>query len=421
MLLEKGALVTVLENSTSQTLVNRAHRLRRLGAVVKTGPLAHRGGGPADLVVVSPGIDPRAPLFRSFLDRRIAMIGELELGFEMCGRPVIAITGTNGKTTTTELVARMLNGCGISTVACGNIGLPLSDAVLECPDAAVMTVEVSSFQLERIERFHPEVAVWLNFSPDHLDRYPDLEAYRNAKLRIFENQTEEDWAVINAAEPMPPLKARRITFSAQVDGGDFSLRESCILYQGREVLRMEETELRGPHNAENLMAALAVGVTRGLSFEAMRKALAGFQAGPHRCEVVADINGVRYLNDSKATNADSLEKALLSRSNPVLLIAGGKEKGFSFDGLGDLLRKKVRRAFLIGETADRMLQDWSNWVDCEKIPTLEAAVVAAAREARPGEEVLLSPGTSSFDMFSGYEERGNCFRAAVEKLKEQEL
>ena len=247
--------------------------------------------------------------------------------------PVIAITGTNGKTTTTELLAQMLNACGQRTIACGNIGKPLSEVALEKRDLDVLTVEVSSFQLETIRSFRPSISVWLNFAPDHLDRYRSVAEYRAAKLRIFENQTADDVAIVNAVETLPETAARRITFSAYANQADFRLEGGSIVYQNAPVLRMAETKLRGSHNIENIMATLAVGLARGLSFAQMLPPLCAYEPQPHRCEFVREVGGVTYINDSKATNLDAVEKALLAQDKSVILIAGGKDKGFTFEPL----------------------------------------------------------------------------------------
>jgi UDP-N-acetylmuramoylalanine--D-glutamate ligase len=279
-------------------------------------------------------------------------------------------------------------------------------------------VEVSSFQLETIREFHPEVAVWLNFAPDHLDRYRSIREYREAKLRIFENQAADDTAVVNVAEELPGLKAKVVTFSAWSNEGDFSLGDGWILYDQQPVLNLAEAKLRGPHNAENMMAALAVGRARGLSFGEMVAPLCAYRAQLHRLELVRTINTVDYINDSKATNLDALEKALLSATKPIVLIAGGKDKGFAFDSIAPLVSKKVRRAVLIGEIADRIAHDWRGATECEVVSSLSAAVERAQAIAHSGETVLFSPGTSSFDMFKSYADRGDQFRALVRGLPE---
>jgi UDP-N-acetylmuramoylalanine--D-glutamate ligase len=329
---------------------------------------------------------------------------------------VIAVTGTNGKTTTTELLAQMLNACGQRTIACGNIGKPLSEVARERQPLDVLTVEVSSFQLEAIRTFRPSISLWLNFAPDHLDRYRSVMEYRAAKLRIFENQTEQDIAVVNAAEALPRIRPRRITFSAYSDRADFRVSNGAITYEDQPVLRLSETKLRGLHNIENLMATLAVGVARGLSFQQMVPALCGYEPRPHRCEFVREIHGVEYVNDSKATNLDAVEKALATQTKPVVLIAGGKDKGFNFDPLRSLVKDKAKSAVLIGEMAESIKRSWDGAANCEIATSLADAVDRARGLARPGDVVLFSPGTSSFDMFKSYADRGDQFRALVQAL-----
>jgi UDP-N-acetylmuramoylalanine--D-glutamate ligase len=313
----------------------------------------------------------------------------------------------------------MLKGCGVKTVSAGNIGPAFSARVRQSSELDVMTLEVSSFQLETIRRFRAQIAVWLNFAPDHLDRYKSMEEYYAAKIRIFENQTEEDFAIVKLGERLPPLKARVITFSAYATGGDFELRDGVIHHHGAPVLAMTDTHLRGAHNAENLMATLAVGMVRGLTFEQMRKPLCEYRPLPHRCEPVRILNGVEWVNDSKGTNLDSVEKALMSETRPVVLIAGGKDKGFEYDSLTKLVAEKCRAAVLMGEMADRIEQLWSGALPCKNAGrSLEKAVALAREIAQPGDVVLFSPGTSSFDMFKNYAERGNLFRTLVQQMEE---
>ena len=417
LLAEEGAKVTLLDSAAEEKLAG-IERLRDEGIYILCGPLADEDPTVYDLGIYSPGIDPELPLAKNFSRKNIPTIGELELGYQFCSVPVIGITGTNGKTTTTELIAQMLNACGQRTMACGNIGKPLVEAARESDNLSVLTVEVSSFQLETIREFHPEIAVWLNFAPDHLDRYRSIREYREAKLRIFENQTPDDHAVVNAAEDLPELKAKVATFSAWSNEGDFSLGDGSILYRQQPVLDLAEAQLRGPHNAENMMAALAVGRARGLSFEEMVPPLCAYRAQLHRLELIRTIDGVDYINDSKATNLDALEKALLSATKPIVLIAGGKDKGFAFDSIGPLVTRKVRRAVLIGEIAKRIAHDWRDATECETAGSLGEAVERAQALALRGETVLFSPGTSSFDMFKSYADRGDQFRALVRGLPE---
>jgi UDP-N-acetylmuramoylalanine--D-glutamate ligase len=420
LLRSEGAQVTVLDSGEEKNLlISTIDNLRAQNVRVICGAATDEDSSTYHMAVLSPGIDPASRLVRNFSSRGIDIIGELELGWRFCEKiPVIAVTGTNGKTTTTELLAQTLNACGQRTIACGNIGKPLSEVAREKQSLDVLTVEVSSFQLETIRTFHPSVSLWLNFAPDHLDRYRSVAEYRAAKLRIFENQTNADVAVVNAIEKIPDMRPRTITFSAYANGGDFRVSEGAILYHDESVLRLADTKLRGLHNIENLMATLAVGMARGLSFGQMVPPLSAYEPRPHRCEFVREINGVAYVNDSKATNLDAVEKALCAQTKPVILIAGGKDKGFSFDPLRSLVKEKVKSTILIGEMADSIRLSWADAVESEIASSLADAVERAHSTAKPGEMVLFSPGTSSFDMFKSYADRGDQFRALVRALPE---
>jgi UDP-N-acetylmuramoylalanine--D-glutamate ligase len=310
----------------------------------------------------------------------------------------------------------MLNACGQRTIACGNIGKPLSEVAREKQSLDVLTIEVSSFQLEAIHKFRPSISLWLNFAPDHLDRYRSVAEYRAAKLRIFENQTEQDVAVVHAAEALPEIRPRRVTFSAYSDRADFRVFDGAIAYENQAVLRLADTKLRGLHNIENLMATLAVGVVRGLSFAQMVPAIRDYEPRPHRCEFVRELDGVEYVNDSKATNLDAVEKALAAQTKPVVLIAGGKDKGFTFDPLRSLVKDTVKSAVLIGEMAESIRRSWDGAVKSEIATSLADAVESARSLASAGDVVLFSPGTSSFDMFKSYADRGDQFRKLVQTL-----
>ena len=417
LLKAEGANVTVLDSADENNLLKSTiDNLRAQNIRVICGAAADQDSGNYDFVVASPGIDPASALAQNFSFRKIDIIGELELGWRSCETPVIAVTGTNGKTTTTEMLAQMLNDCGQKTIACGNIGKALSEVAREKIKYDVLTVEVSSFQLETIQTFHPSIALWLNFAPDHLDRYRSVAEYRAAKLRLFENQTADDVVIVNAIESLPELRARKITFSAYSNRADFRLAEGGIVFENKPVLRLNQTKLRGSHNIENLMATLAAGHARGLAFEKMVPPLCAYEPRPHRCEFVRQIAGVDYINDSKATNLDAVEKALLAQSKPVVLIAGGKDKGFTFEPLRALVKEKVRSTILIGEMAERIARDWDGVVKTELATSLADAVDRAHATAKSGEVVLFSPGTSSFDMFKSYADRGDQFRALVQAL-----
>jgi UDP-N-acetylmuramoylalanine--D-glutamate ligase len=389
--------------------------------------------GHFDLAVLSPGVPLTQPLLQPLLQAGVPILAELELGCRFLRCPYVGITGTNGKTTTTELVERMLNHCGRRTVAAGNIGLPVCAVLQHNTPCDVLTLEVSSFQLETIHQFRPHAAVLLNITPDHLDRYPGMPDYLRAKACIFMNQQATDWAIIqlDAWNQMRALslavQARLILFSATETGGDLWWDRGIIHSRlpGWEgpLLDMRQCRLRGVHNAENLMATLAVAYALQLPKDSALEALKTYAPAPHRCEWVADIRGVQYINDSKATNVDAVRKAILSMphaetSGPNLwLIAGGKDKGLDFHELGPLLAQRVKGAFLIGEMRHKMRSAWHLYVPCELVDDLPTAVQRAAEKAQPGDVVLLSPACSSFDQFRDYQHRGEVFRASVLALK----
>ncbi|NBV85497.1 MAG: UDP-N-acetylmuramoyl-L-alanine--D-glutamate ligase [Verrucomicrobia bacterium] len=416
LLASEGRAVTVHDTAPPEQLAERAAKLSAARINLLKGAEAVAVPEGTQLAVLSPGIEPGSPLVEAFRRMSVPVVGELELAYERCKCPVVAVTGTNGKTTTTQLIEAMFKGAGVATEACGNIGPAFSAKVAQSEALSAMTVEVSSFQLETIERFHPKIAVWLNFAPDHLDRYASMSEYYAAKLRIFEQQTENDWAVVNARDALPKLKARTLRFNAQAPDADFRLENGVIQFLGEPVLRMSDTHLVGQHNAENLMAALATGFAWGLDWAAMRPGLCAYRALPHRCEVVGESLGVQYVNDSKATNLDAVEKALASETRKVVLIAGGKDKGFGFESLTALVAQRCRSAVLIGEMAARISEQWSGALECQRAGSLSEAVSLARAAAQPGDVVLFSPGTSSFDMFANYADRGNQFRALVRQF-----
>jgi UDP-N-acetylmuramoylalanine--D-glutamate ligase len=409
----RGASVTVFDSGSPDA--KKAEGLRELGIAVVTGAAADTAKAGYDLTVLSPGIDPIVPLVQNFRRQGAEFIGELELAFRFCDHPVIAITGTNGKTTTTQLIESMLNAAGHRTVACGNIGMPFVDAVQRQRELDFFTVEVSSFQLETISTFRPHVAVWLNLTADHLDRYSRMEEYSAAKRRIFEYQDSSDFAVVNYLDDLPGIAARGITFSAYSDKADFTLVQDEIQFRSTPVLAMQQTHLSGIHNAENMMAALGTAYALSIPWEKAKTGLTNYRLLPHRCEEVGVVDGVTYINDSKATNLDALVKALESQSKPVVLIAGGKDKGFEFDAVAGLVKQKAKHAVLVGEMADRIYQSWSEVLPCSRAGTLRAAVELARERSIPGDVVLFSPGTSSFDMFKNYADRGNQFREIIQE------
>ncbi|PTX97628.1 UDP-N-acetylmuramoyl-L-alanine--D-glutamate ligase [Verrucomicrobia bacterium LW23] len=431
LLLARGAAsVTVRDNGSGPKLAERADTLRALGAKVELG--GEVGSATAfDLAILSPGIDPVAPLAAALSAAGVPMIGEFEMASRFCACPMVAITGTNGKTTTTELVARVLEAGGLRVGVSGNIGTPFSAAVAESENLDVMVLEVSSFQLEKIELFRPFVAIHLNLTPDHLDRYPDMDAYKRAKWNIFRNQQPGDFAIVNADLDLPELAAGKITLNTAGLPADLTFEGGMLTVYGAPVLAQSRTHLRGPHNAENQLAALAVAEIFELSPESTAEALCTYRALPHRCERVGEVRGVTYYNDSKATNIDAMDKALRSFDAPVVLIAGGKDKGLDFAPMTALVAEKTRAVVLIGQMRAKLHNLWGNApaaalaghppIRCHDGGTdFAAAIRLAGTLAQPGDAVLLSPGCSSYDMFRSYEDRGDQFRACVQALVAQE-
>jgi len=431
LLRRRGAKVLAIDRADTPPLRREADALRALGVEVRLGT-TDAPADALDLAVVSPGVPRRSPLVEELLRRNLPVIGELELGYQHSYCLNIGITGTNGKTTTTELVERILKHSHRKTVAAGNIGLPLCAVVDQTRELDFLTLEISSFQLETIQYFRPVVAVLLNITPDHLDRYPGMADYTRAKARLFMNQQSFDWAIVQSEalavmrSLMIEIPSKIVTFSANNRRADLYFDRGLLVSRLPDwtgpLLDMDKGRLRGPHNAENLMAALAVGHVLRIPLEEMAEALLSAEPAPHRCELVAEINGVRFVNDSKATNLDAVHKALLAMpaaraGEPnVLLIAGGQDKGFDFHDIGPLLSQRVKRAFLLGDTREKIRAAWSLFTPCTVVDSLLEAVEQSAANAVPGDVVLLSPACSSFDMFQNYQHRGEVFRQTVRRL-----
>lgn len=411
--LREGARVSVHESSGSITNFPGAAELVP-NASAETGRQSR-----CDLLVVSPGIDGESDFARAYAANAGEVIGEIELAYRFYRGRIVAITGTNGKTTTTELVQRILSFSGISCLACGNYGVPFAEVVMLDEPPAAVALEVSSFQLETVVDFHPEVVIWLNFSADHMNRYPTVEAYKSAKLRVFENLGTDDLVVVRAGEEIGDLKAGVLTFSTEAEA-DFTLENGTIAKHGTSVIDLAGTHLRGLHNAENTMAAFAACEAFGVSAATATLALAEFAPPLHRCELVRTLDGVEYINDSKATNLHALDSALRSQGRPVVLIAGGEEKGLDYSELLPRLEQTAKGVVVFGEIAGQLEKTFApiaGAAPTTRVQTLEEAVSLASQLAGHGDTVLFSPGTSSFDMFSGYEQRGDCFRRIVKELK----
>lgn len=413
----RGAIVRAYDSGVSEKLSGRVELFAGEGIELITGDQALNPRSESELCVISPGIDAASDIGNVFVSGGAELIGEIEFAWRLGNAKVIGITGTNGKTTTTDLLAKILNDCGVKTVPCGNYGLALSEVVLSGNSYDWYTVELSSFQLETISQFRADVAVWMNFAPDHMDRYTSLEDYRDAKLRIFENQTPDDWSVVRQGENIGHVDSKVVTFSATDSTSDYRLVESSIVSKsGKVIIDFSRTRLNGRHNAENVMAAVAAAECAGIDPSDMVDTILNYIPPAHRCEVIDTVEGVVYVNDSKATNLHAISSSLAGQMQPVVLIAGGKEKGLDFSELSALVEERVNEVVCIGEIAPKIVDVWGDRVPCTQAATLEEAVKISSEKAKPGDVVLFSPGTSSFDMFSGYEERGDVFRAAVQSL-----
>ncbi len=366
----------------------------------------------SDYLVISPGIDTYGSLVKAFSKNTVEVMGELELGFRYYAGTCIGITGTNGKTTTTELIAHLINELGHSAMPCGNHGIPLSELVLNDPSEYAV-VEASSFQLETISTFRSAVSLWLNLAPDHLDRYPNLESYKAAKKRIFENLGPEDWKVTRYEEGFQ-FPNNHMTFSSRSPDADFTIKGDQIMTPSGIVVDLSSTKLRGLHNMENAMAAIATIQCLGIDFTAPAEALlANYSPPAHRCEFIREMRGVEFINDSKSTNLHSLETALEAFTQPLILIIGGKEKGLDYTPLKGKLAINTKLCLTIGEIGPNLATLFSNEVETKYCQTLEDAVAIAQKSAIKGDYVLFSPGTSSFDMYISYIARGEAYREAV--------
>lgn len=371
--------------------------------------------GEYDLAILSPGLDAGWPLPKKFTDAGVPIVAEIEFGFSMTDVPMIGITGTNGKSTCTEIIAALFNGAGQRSIPCGNHGLALTELVASGERYDMLSLEISSFQLETTRTLRTKVAIWLNFAPDHLDRYPDMESYYRAKLRIFDYQTADDWAVIRAGEDVGQIKAKRVTFSSETDA-DFTYRAGAFFHQGKQIGDASRVKLRGRHNMENILAAMAAGWLCGLTFDGMMDTLASYEAPRHRCELVRVLNDREYINDSKATNLHALESCIRSQDRPIVLIAGGKEKGLDYTPLRATIPGRVSAMVVIGEIAASLEIGFKDLIPCRRATDMTDAVRIATELSKAGDAIVLSPGTSSFDMYTGYAQRGDFFCEAVRAL-----
>jgi UDP-N-acetylmuramoylalanine--D-glutamate ligase len=420
-----GAQVTVSDTKSGDELRNEIPVLLDHGITVETGGHGDRTFRGQDLIVVSPGVPVDAPPLEQARALGEAVIGEVELAARFLPGPIVAITGSNGKTTTTTLTGEILTAAGLPTLVGGNIGTPaISLAERANPETAIV-LEISSFQLETIQTFRPKVAVVLNVTPDHLDRHRTFEVYVDAKARIFENQQDTDFAVLNADDPTcaamgPRTRGQVFWFSRQneVKQGAW-VRDGNIVFRDakgqREIMQISEIPLKGVHNLENVLAAVCAGVLMGCAPDKIRQAVCNFKAVEHRLEFVATIRGVDYYNDSKATNVDATSKALESFPANIHLILGGKDKGSDYSVLNDLLRQRVKRVYTIGAAAAK-IESQIKGPEIVHAETLENAIRKANATALSGDVVLLAPACASFDQFKNYEHRGQMFKEIVRGL-----
>jgi len=419
--------VVAVDAKPVEALGREAAALRAAGVTFVSDVVGQRAFDGAALVVVSPGVPLDSAQLAPARARGVPLIGELELGWRAMQAETIAITGTNGKTTTTALTGALLAEQPRPVLVGGNIGTPLAAHALTFPVDGLVVAEVSSFQLETIETFQPRVAAVLNVTPDHLDRHGDFAAYADAKARIFLNQTPADCAVLNADDPAtaalaPRTRAHVLWFSRQrvLDHGVF-VRDGFIVAKlnghVEAMLPLAEIGLRGQHNVENVLAATACALWLGLGGVAIRRAVGRFRAVAHRIEFVRDLAGVQFYNDSKGTNVASTIKALESFDERVVLIAGGKGKGQDFGPLADAARGRVGHAVTLGEDGPKIAAALrAAGIAVSAAPTMAAAIAMARANARPGDVVLLSPACASFDMFQNYEHRGDVFKQLVHQL-----
>jgi UDP-N-acetylmuramoylalanine--D-glutamate ligase len=425
---ERGARVTATEARPELEIAETAAKLRAAGVTLELGGHRPETFAEQDLIVPSPGVPPTMPALAAARAIGVPVWSEIELAWRFLRGRLICITGSNGKTTTTSLIGHILETAGLPVQVAGNIGTPLISRVDISSDTSFTVVEASSFQLESISAFRPDIAVLLNITPDHLDRHGSIEGYGGAKARIFENQTAEDAAVINADDAVAPQYAPAephvywFSRSKRVASGCY-LRGAEIVFrcEGTETVLLERKDigLRGTHNIENVLAAAAAARLAGAEPAAIAEGVRTFAGVEHRIEYVATISGVEYFNDSKATNVDATLKALDAFPGNVLVILGGKDKGSDFRILRHALRSHARMALLIGSAADKIEAELDGVIPVERAETLACAVEIASRRAKPGDTVLLAPACASFDQFENYEHRGRVFKKLVRELEKQ--
>ena len=421
-LLEKNAQVTVVDSNVNAVI---PEDLKKSTAKIKTGPHENSIFTEQDLIIISPGIPLTIEPIATAKSKGVEIIGEIELAYLFTETPIIAVTGTNGKTTTTTLLQHIFETSGKKVFTGGNIGTPLIEYVSGDQDADYIIAEISSFQLETINKFRPYISILLNITEDHLDRYDSFDDYDAAKKNIFANQQRTDFAIINiedklASEMSEDIKADVLFFSTrnELKNGSY-YKDGFNFLKDSEKTRIEEKGviLQGEHNRENILAAVSAAGICNLSYEKITKALHTFKGLPHRMEFVDCINGINFFDDSKATNVGACLKSISSIKPPIILIAGGKDKGGSYLPLINEIKKNVQEIILIGDAQNKIKKELAATVPMTSAITLEKAVTEAFSRAKEGCSILLSPACSSFDMFDSYVHRGNIFKTAIKELK----
>jgi UDP-N-acetylmuramoylalanine--D-glutamate ligase len=426
---EHGATVTGMDAHAESELGADVIRLREQGVQLELGGQPETSLLNQDLVIPSPGVPADAPLLQQARSKGITVWSEIELADRFLDGRLIGITGSNGKTTTTSLVHHLLKVAGFSTMVAGNIGTPLISRVALTSEGTTTVAELSSFQLELVETFHPDIAVLLNLTPDHLDRHKTMDVYAAAKARIFEKQTESDFAVLNADDPgtvrLAPKRPQNYWFSRkkQVLQGAYLRGEEIVFRTSKQeevLLKRGEISLPGAHNLENVLAAVTAARLEGAPVAAIAEGVRTFAGVEHRLEFVAELGGVRYYNDSKATNVDATLKALEAFPGKVLVILGGQDKGGDYSVLRAALQERSVLALLIGAAAEKIEQQIAGSVAIERAGTMERALEIASQAARRDDVVLLAPACASFDQFENYEHRGRVFKELVRNRERQQ-
>jgi len=424
----QGARVTVSDSRSAVALAKEIPALLDAGVMVESGGHGLLTFRRQDLIVISPGVPLDTPEVKQVIGYGMPVIGELELASRFLKGRIVAITGSNGKTTTTTLIGKILKDAGLPAQVGGNIGTPVIDLVTESTDETINVLEVSSFQLETIEQFRPWIALVLNITPDHLDRHGSFENYAAMKTRITERQESDDFLVLNAEDKSTQMvaaktKAQIFWFSPRrpIKQGAFVHGESIVFIpkegaKAEPIMPVAEITLRGAHNVENVLAAVCAARLAGVPAETIRASIASFKAVEHRLEFVRTVQGVEYFNDSKATNVDAAMKAVDAFPSGIHLILGGKDKDSDYTLLSPLLRERVKAVYTIGSAAEKIERELKGVVKMVGAGTIDVAVREASKSAVPGDVVLLAPACSSFDQFENYEHRGRTFRQIVNEL-----